>query len=530
MPRVAQFEQQTTSTVTRGARAGSVATGAFGGPAAQGLGDLGQGLREMQQRVDTTAAEEAILGFEREKNDILFNADTGYFNTQGRNAHDQAGTANDAIAALKETYSGTLESDAAKQAFGRAADAHITSASRDISRHSFKGMQAWEVATQQAQVENSVENAALYWNDSQAMSVQMALGEQALHDAMDLRGITGEARNEQLQTFRSSFGMSAIESALTHTYTDGKNTFDKVESQLEGPDLIRARKMLEQKKKASETQSIAATASAAALFASTNFDTLPEMNQYIMDNVKDPRANKAALAETKQRFDLEQYATRTQQDAFFTDAEEQIANGSTGEAWKFENPDAYEQLSTAQQKAIDTGALTVTDPNVWADVSAMPLSELKTQNVNDYSQSLAIPERKILAQRIQDAREGKFDVNVQTQAQEINAAVESLIGQKKSKWSTSQTEKAAVFNLALEAELQQQTDVKGRQLTRDEVRDIIGSAASTVVKEGFFVDTETDVTDIPGEEFIQAREDLIRRGRVNPTTQDVVQWWIKGNR
>jgi len=168
MPKVTQAQaSQIAPTVVRQPRASAqVPTAAFGAPITKGLVDIAQAGLDIKQRIDTTAAEEALVSFEREKNDLFFNPKTGYFNTQGRNAFDSASVANTALDDLKKKFGKDL-GDQARSMFDPAADQHITRARTDIGRHSSKGLQAWETATLGAQVENTLENASLYWNDPQ---------------------------------------------------------------------------------------------------------------------------------------------------------------------------------------------------------------------------------------------------------------------------------------------------------------------------------------------------------------------------
>ena len=96
MPKIAQYQpNQVQTQVVHGPSARSAPTAAFGvdssaslGYVAKGLDDLAQASFDMKQRIDTTAAEEALVKFERDKNDTFFNPKTGYFNTQGKNAQD----------------------------------------------------------------------------------------------------------------------------------------------------------------------------------------------------------------------------------------------------------------------------------------------------------------------------------------------------------------------------------------------------------------------------------------------------------
>ena len=82
MPKITQYQpNQVQTQVVDQPYAKSAPKGAFEPHIARGVMDIAQAGLDIKKRIDTTSAEEAALNFEREKNDIMFNADTGYFNT-----------------------------------------------------------------------------------------------------------------------------------------------------------------------------------------------------------------------------------------------------------------------------------------------------------------------------------------------------------------------------------------------------------------------------------------------------------------
>lgn len=239
MPRVETYKaDQVQTQVVRGPRASATPSG--NQAIAQGLSSLAGSLQQEQNRLDESAAEEAVVNFERQKNDLFFNPESGYFNTQGRDAFDQAGAMNEALEELKRSHSETLKSPRAKQAFDRVANQHITRSQQDIARHSSKHLKAWEIATINSQVENTLENATLYWADSERLGVQRALGRQSILDAAELEGVSPEVTQERLQTYDSSFARSAVGAAVLSSSTEGKEALDKWEKSLEGPDPQRS--------------------------------------------------------------------------------------------------------------------------------------------------------------------------------------------------------------------------------------------------------------------------------------------------
>ena len=161
MPTIVQYGPSQVSTqVVAQPLAKAAPKGAFGQAIGKGILDVVKAGAALKQRVDVTSAEESLVQFERSKNDLFFNPESGYFNTQGKNAYDNSTAATQSLEALKKQYGESLNSNA-KRLFDRSADRHITRSNLDITRHASKGLKAWEITTLESQTENSIENASL---------------------------------------------------------------------------------------------------------------------------------------------------------------------------------------------------------------------------------------------------------------------------------------------------------------------------------------------------------------------------------
>ncbi|MCP5058046.1 MAG: hypothetical protein GY937_15175, partial [bacterium] len=218
-----------------------------------GVVDIAEAALNIKQRIDTTAAEEALVQFERDKNELFFNPESGYFNTQGRDAYDGAPGTNSVLDDLKKRYSDPLGVNA-RVMFDRAADAHLTKSKADIGRHASKGLDAWEVATAQAQIENTIENASLYWNQPDNLRVQSAIGRQSVLDTAQREGVGPKATAERLQTYESSFAKAAVIAATMSSAAEGQDLFDTHSDKLEGPDRVKLENAITVKRDAEKTQ------------------------------------------------------------------------------------------------------------------------------------------------------------------------------------------------------------------------------------------------------------------------------------
>jgi len=542
MPKVEQYGAQRVDTQNvRGPRASGVAAGAFGGPIAQGIGDLGEGLMKFGIRRDTTEAEDALIKFERAKNDMFFNPETGYFNKQGRDAYDGAKETTKSLDALRRQFYDGLTTQGARDAFDKVAQNHVTRGQADIMQHATKGMLAWETATIEAQAENAIESGSLYFNDPKELAVNHELGRQAVVEAAKLKGLDGEVLAENLQSFTSSYYTAAIGTGIDKGYAQGKALLEAHKKKLEGPDLRKLESALEAKRKSEETQNSAATAISESRRIYREAADMDEAMRMV-EEITDPKIYKATRSELRTRYAQDkQDAQVAQADAWET-AQDHILRGGTGETFMFENPDMFDRLSPVQQAKIELGELTMTDPVILNTIQQMSVDQLKSLDINDYNHSLSAADRKTVAGLVKDAREGKFSFNVQTEAQQIQTLAEKLIGKPKSDWKDKQNAQAiTIYNYVNERVSEYLRDNKVNTIPANEYTKILNSAGSQLIIEspGLIWDSTDEYTllDIPeldanGAPLIPQLENILRSRGEPVTVDNLLQLWryIEDNR
>lgn len=513
MPKVAQYGDQRVQTqVTRQPRADASAGNAqfqANQNVAQGLASVATEGANMIQRFDTTSAEEALVQFERDKNDLFFNPESGYFNTQGKNAFDKSKAANDSLAQLKKKYGDKLNTNS-RTMFDKSADIHIARGQADIMRHSAKGMKAWEVATINAQVENTVENASLYWNQPEQLAVQNALGRQSVIDASKMEGIGPEATNERLQTYDSSFAKTAITTATAHSSAEGKALFEKHGSKLEGPDRIKLEKSIDAKIKAEKIQADSQRAVATGATLADRYDSREDIRNEV-NSISDLELRKKTMTEAMRQFNLKKQAESEEQTKAFETAEEHIYSGGSAETFQAEDPEGWERLSVKQKKSIESGDAVVTDWNVYSDLMTLPKTELAKVDPSEYIYKLANGERTKLISAVKSAKgtgssKDKIDHQIgRTRSSQTTAAVEQILG-KKTKWNDDKRKQADSFYDLLDSEVKYREQQKEAPLSSQEFTDVLSDLTRevTIEKSAFGVgflypDEEQSVTDIPPE-------------------------------
>lgn len=500
--------------------------------AAQQVGQVAQAGFQIKQRIDTTSAEEALVAFERDKNNMFFNPEDGYFNTQGRNAFDNADAANQALIDLKKQYGDNLGQNA-RQMFDRAADAQITRGQADITRHSAKGLKAWEVATINSQVENTIENASLYWNQPDKLKVQNALGRQAVIDAAELEGIGAEATNERLQTYDSSFTKTAIASATETSAEAGAEMLEQQGDMLEGPDKVKLEKAIESKRKAEKIQADSQQAILTGANLSNTYDSREEIREEV-NKIENAELRSKTMTEAMRQFNLKKQGENEAQAETFERAEVHIFEGGSAETFQAEDPEGWEKLSPKQQKVIESGKPVTTNQVKYAELFTMPDSELAKVNPVDHVHELTEADFKKLVSAVKSARgvggrADKIDHQVgRTRSSQTTAAIEQILG-KKSKWNDDKYNQANSFYDLLTSEVEHREQLKGGQLTSQEFTDTLSDLTRQVTIErstlGFdFLapDVEQRVTDIPPEN-IRVLSQFLRDNGIPVTAENLAK-------
>jgi hypothetical protein len=536
MPKVAQYEgnQVLTQVVSQPRADASAGNAVFRSniQAAQGLAQVAQAGVEVKQRIDTTSAEEALVAFERDKNNLFFNPENGYFNTQGKNAFDNATAANDALAKLKQQYGDGLNENA-KRMFDKSADVHITRGQADIARHSAKGLKAWEVATIRSQVENTVENASLYWNQPDQLAVQNALGRQAVIDAAELEGIGPEATAERLQTYDSSFAKAAITAATGNSAAEGQQMLDKHGDRLEGPDKLKLEKDIAAKQKAEKIQADSQQAILTGTKLVDTYDDREDIRQEV-NKIEDPELRKKTMTEAMRQFELKKKAENEAQTEAYEAAESHIINGGSAETYQAEDPEGWERLTAKQKRSIEEGKAVITDWNVYSELMTLPKAELAKVNPNEHFHQLAPAERKSLVSAVKSAggtgsSADKIDHQIgRTRSSQTTAAVEQILG-KKNKWNDDKRKQADAFYDLLDGEVKFREQQKGGQLNSQEFTDVLSDLTRgvTIERSAFGVDflapdVEQNVTDIPPEN-VRVLSKFLRDNGIPVTADNLIK-------
>lgn len=509
MPKIAQYQpnQVSTQVVPQPKASGNAPAAAFGAPIAQGMKDIAQAGLDLSRRVDTTSAEEALVQFEKSKNDLFFNPKTGYFNTQGRNAYDGSTTANKALEELKTKYGDALNTQS-RLMFDKAADNHIMRGQVDISRHAAKGLKSWEVATIEAQVENTIENASLYWNDPKKLKVQEVLGRQAIIDAAEMQGIGAEATAEKVQTFESAFAKTTIEAATQNSASDGKKALKDYGDLLEGPFKVKMKAAIDAKAKSEKTQFNAQQAVLTATNLTAKYDNRADIMAEV-DKIKDPELRKDTMSEAMSQFSRREQARKETANDNYNDAIGLVNQGLTHTEIAAQNPEAWEGMTDLQRNNIQSGKHMLTDQILLSKLRSLPVKDKAQLNATDYSAKLNNSDLQKLTGEINAAKKGKAGSRVMSLSKKsMDAAKAAFPG----KWNTksgmtNRGKEANEFLQTLQNAVDEFEEDKGSKITPDEENKLIGdfTRAITIERSAFGFDflasdIEIDLSNTPAKD------------------------------
>ena len=498
----------------------------------KGLSDVALGVIQFQQRANETAAEEALLKFERDKNNLFFNPESGYFNSQGRNAYDGGESTLKALDDLKKQYSDELSTES-RQMFEKAASVHITRATTDVHRHASKGFKAWESATSQAQVENAIENAAYYHNQPDQLAVQNQLGRQAIIDQATRDGIGNEATAERLQTFDSEFAKSTINAAVSQGSQAGKAAFDKYADLLEGAEKQKFKTKIDNKAKVENNRFNAQHSILTGTRLSNLYDDRESIRKEV-NKIKDPELRKSTMREAMYQFNLKKDAENEAQAEAFESAEEHLLSGGSVEAFQANNAEAWDKLSAKQKRSISTGNTVNTDWNTYSDIMTMSNDQLAKLNPTDYFDKLGVSERKKVISAVKSAKgsgskANKIDHQVgRSRTSQTTAALEKMFG-KKSKWSNSDRDKAEAFYSLLDEEVTQRESQNDGSLTSEQFTQLLSQLTADVVSKKTFMgidvlrpDVKDNLSDVKPNE-VMALSRFLRENGVPVTAETILE-------
>lgn len=527
-----------------------------------GVSRLAQNIQAMQARVATTEAEEALVNFEREKNQMFFNPETGYFNTQGKVAFDSAKPMSESLQDLQRRYGESLENEQARELFNRSASQHLMRAEQDVMRHASTQFNAWEERVISARIENSLDNASAYWNDPEQLATNFELGRQSIidkayargdistanqQDLIDLGIVPGEKSDrtpeqieqlkleqiqslqiitEEVRNFDSRFAMNAIESAISASASDGQVMLAELSGLLETQDLNQLQGVIDRKfltEKDQRDSNAAVTMSNSFVSQYGDVDNARALILEEINAIEDPQLQEKTRREAMYQLDLKLRADSEARAQTFQAAEGFLMGGGSVDQFIASNAEQWAALEPQQQKALLAGPVVQTDFNVLSELLLKPPAELARINPPDYFTKLAEGDRTRLINAVEAARTGAPEAQIgRTITQQITASVNQIFGAA-NKRNTETSRQVDAFYSTVTAEMAYRSQQKQAPLTSEEVTSMLNDMTREVIIERrWWPDTTMTMADIPADD-VAPLSDFLRQNGYPVTSENILR-------
>ena len=507
----------------------------------QGVANLGRGitqfsknLKAMQQRVDTTAAEEQLVKFEREKNDLFFNDTDGYFNAKGRDAFDRAKPFTERLDELQKTHTQELSSENSRNMFIRATNSQLTKARADVMRKASSEFDAWENATMASRIQSSLDDASLFIDDFDQLTLSLESGRQNVMDLALKHGNSPETVEQDIRRFNAKFATNAIDAALDKDAVTAQKMLFDMKELLDGLDINDIQGKIDKLFRIEKGQEDSRAAVTIAESLVTEHAENPNARANIIEQVnliEDPELQQKAMRESMYQFNQFKIAGNERRAASFDAAEK--FEGSV-EEFITENPRAWDDLTKTQQNQIKTGTAVVTNFKLWSELQLMDDSELAKIDPTDpaYTTGLSKGDRNKLLADVEKARAGDPERTLgRTIAAQTKSAIEKMIGKDSVDWSRKQSETADVLYAIVNSEAQFRTEAKGSRLNSTEYTNLLQEMnREVVINRSKLIpgSTTLNITDVPSTELRRIASELNSRG-IAATADNIIRVYEDGN-
>lgn len=522
MPKVEQYgPQRVFSDITQGPRARELPATAFGDGGAA-LRSLGKVAGEISTFFDEASAREATVQFEREKNKLFADPESGYFNLKGKAAFEGQQAAIQSLDDLKKRYAEGLKSPRARRAFEAIADRHITDGRGRIMTHASNGLRLWETETNKAQVENTIENASIYWNDEKSLSVQRQLGRDSVRAAAEMEGIDGDALKERLETFDSSFASAAISAALAQSPDAAEAALKKHGDLLEGDARVKLQNAIDTKRRIDDNRLISEEA---VVLGGKYFDDIQgtiddravraEGLKQIRAEIEDPKLRKRVESEFESRIAQRDRIHAEQREAAIEMADQALlVDNMTVDQFIAQNPEEWSRIPARNQAAYAKKADVVTDQEVMNRLFRLRDDVLAKTDLTQYRGQLSKSDYGKLITMQRKAIAGESNAIEKNQRTQVNATIKKMF--PKHATNDEQGLKAARFRDLVEEEFAARVAAKGetaRGLTNAEYAEMLNDMSRQIVLNEEFLgfdllnpDTEVDIITLSDQLGISAKD------------------------
>lgn len=248
--RVPQYVSQVSAQGSTASQRISTPASAFGAQEAQGVAAIGQGLDRMRQRAVQIQEEDdaagALEAFTRATSGLreFTHGEGGFLTRQGRDAYEGLQDGVTEIDRIRSEHSARLN-PRQRAAFDNLWRARSEATLNSMSTHAANQRRAYQDQQTAALSQDAVLTASEAWGQPEVVRSLQANAALAITAAMS--GQPSEAVNAAIAQMQSQSWMAAIEAAqAAGQYQAAEGIFEANEGQIVGPDLTRARRLIEE--------------------------------------------------------------------------------------------------------------------------------------------------------------------------------------------------------------------------------------------------------------------------------------------
>lgn len=486
--------------------------GAVGRAASQ----VGNAMLRLADDFAATEAEDALTRFEKERNEILYNAESGYFNKKGRAAYDNVEPTREQLDQVRRAYSDGIKSANARSKFDRASESLLIRDQESINRYAGSQFNAWKAAVSQTRAENALEEAPRIWNNAEELGVQLQVGRQAVIDAGQAGGKDAELINSDIKDFDSAFYKNVILAAVQSSATDGEAVLNEFDGYLSGVDMRAMQRAVQQKKDQEKTQAVAGEAVTRATNLVNDYWWYPDARNLIINEaqkITDPEVMDKTITESMQLLNQRLQGRAEERNAAWEQAQNFLLGGGTVGQLQAQSPATWETLAPEQKIKLLTPGSVQTDLETWTqlqlNMTPDDLQNLTPEQLTVLSTQLSATDYKSLVNTIKGLREGDDETRLGwTRGAQAAAVMNQIFGKK-----PNYEEQRAFYDL-LNSEYATAKREKGRDLNYDETEQLYNKLSASYLKEnwtflGYTSTSEYTIDDVPAG-MIREISDILR--------------------
>lgn len=193
--------------------------------------------REFVDDIATTQATEALNKFKEEVRTRLWDPESGYFNSEGKQAYVNYEETIQSLQDLKQKYIQNL-SVLAQSKFEEAASAELDNAILNIKQHAVQGQEVWQEKESELAIQGIIQDASTLGTNPEMLAVKMQAGMGMIVDRANENGWGQDVAQEQIDIFKSNYLSSAVRGLLAMgNVEEAKALFEQHKDDIQGSDF-----------------------------------------------------------------------------------------------------------------------------------------------------------------------------------------------------------------------------------------------------------------------------------------------------